>query len=176
MSSQTETPAAVAPEPVTALAGVGPALAEKLERLSVTTVQDLLFLLPIRYEDRTRLVEIGTLRPGVRTSLVGEVELSEVVIRRRRMLLVRVADGTGSLLLRFFYFSRAQAAGLLAFLRKEQVCLNRTLVGFLVAVSGGVLENLTVAFLANGGHSFQRFAHDGVAALEAIQMRYICLL
>ena len=112
MSSQTETPAAVAPEPVTALAGVGPALAEKLERLSVATVQDLLFLLPIRYEDRTRLVEIGTLRPGVRTSIEGEVELSEVVIRRRRMLLVRVADGTGSLLLRFFYFSRAQAAGL----------------------------------------------------------------
>ena len=112
MSSKTETPAAVAPEPVTALAGVGPALAEKLERLSVATVQDLLFLLPIRYEDRTRLVEIGTLRPGVRTSIEGEVELSEIVIRRRRMLLVRVADGTGSLLLRFFYFSRAQAAGL----------------------------------------------------------------
>ena len=46
--------------PVTALSGVGPALAEKLERLSITTVQDLLFLLPLRYEDRTRIAEIGS--------------------------------------------------------------------------------------------------------------------
>ena len=102
----------VAPEPVTALSGVGPALAEKLARLSVRTVQDLLFLLPLRYEDRTRLVEIGALRPGMRVTVEGEIELSEVVFRKRRMLLCQLADGTGFILLRFFYFSRAQAAGL----------------------------------------------------------------
>lgn len=104
--------AEVAPEPVTALSGVGPALAEKLARLSVYSIRDLLFLLPLRYEDRTRLVEIGALRPGMRVTVEGEVELSEVVIRRRRMLLCQLADGTGSVLLRFFYFSRNQAAGL----------------------------------------------------------------
>ena len=112
MSAPGASPAAVAPEPVTELAGVGPALAAKLERLSVATVQDLLFLLPIRYEDRTRLAEIGTLRPGARTTVEGTVELAETVIRRRRMLLVKLADGTGTLLLRFFHFSRAQAEGL----------------------------------------------------------------
>ncbi|MGD8977624.1 MAG: DEAD/DEAH box helicase, partial [Gammaproteobacteria bacterium] len=105
-------PAEVAPEPVTALSGVGPALAEKLARLSVRTVQDLLFLLPLRYEDRTRLVDMGALRPGMRVTIEGEIELSEVVFRKRRMLLCQLADGTGSILLRFFYFSRAQAAGL----------------------------------------------------------------
>jgi hypothetical protein len=39
--------------------GVGPALAEKLEKLGVTQVQDLLFVLPSRYEDRTQILEIG---------------------------------------------------------------------------------------------------------------------
>jgi len=104
--------AEVAPEPVTRLSGVGPALAEKLARLSVNTVQDLLFLLPIRYEDRTRLAELGTLRPGMQVAVEGLIELSEVVYRRRRMLLCHLADGTGALRLRFFHFSRNQAQGL----------------------------------------------------------------
>ena len=112
MSSTPASPAALAPEPVTDLPGVGPALADKLLRLSVATVQDLLFLLPIRYEDRTRLAEIGALRPEMRTTVEGRVELAEVVIRRRRMLLAKISDGTGTLLLRFFHFSRAQAEGL----------------------------------------------------------------
>ncbi len=104
--------AQVAPEPVTVLPGVGPALAGKLGRLSVRTVQDLLFLLPLRYEDRTRLVDIGALRPGMRITVEGEIELSEVVYRKRRMLLCQLADGTGFVLLRFFHFSRNQAEGL----------------------------------------------------------------
>jgi ATP-dependent DNA helicase RecG len=111
-SSDHPAQAQVAPEPVTALSGVGPALADKLARLSVSTVQDLLFLLPLRYEDRTRLVDIGALRPGMRVTVEGEIELSEVVFRKRRMLLCQLADGTGFVLLRFFHFSRAQAEGL----------------------------------------------------------------
>ena len=111
-SDQSALAAQVAPEPVTVLSGVGPALAEKLARLSVRTVQDLLFLLPLRYEDRTRLVDIGALRPGMRITVEGEIELSEVVYRKRRMLLCQLADGTGFVLLRFFHFSRSQAEGL----------------------------------------------------------------
>ena len=79
-------------------------MADKLARLGVRSVEDLLFLLPIRYEDRTRLVEIGALRPGMRITIEGEVELTEIVFRRRRMMLCRIADGTGALLLRFFHF------------------------------------------------------------------------
>ncbi len=96
--------------PVTGLRGVGPALAQRLARLGVATVGDLVFLLPLRYEDRTRIVPIGELRPGMRVGCAGEVELAETVYRRRRQLLARVADGTGRLTLRFFHFSRAQAA------------------------------------------------------------------
>jgi ATP-dependent DNA helicase RecG len=73
---------------------------------------EILFLLPMRYEDRTRIVPLGALRPGISVVVEGEVMLAEVVFRRRRTLLVRLSDGTGVLTLRFFYFSRAQQEGL----------------------------------------------------------------
>jgi ATP-dependent DNA helicase RecG len=98
--------------PVATLRGVGPALAEKLAKLGVTQVQDLLFVLPMRYEDRTQVSPIGALRHGVRSVVEGEIQLTEVAYRRRRQLLCRISDGSGSLTLRFFYFSGAQQAAL----------------------------------------------------------------
>ncbi|MEO6080805.1 MAG: ATP-dependent DNA helicase RecG [Steroidobacteraceae bacterium] len=73
---------------------------------------DPLFLLPTRYEDRTRVTPIGALLHGMRAVVEGEVQLVDVVYRRRRAMLVRVSDGSGFLNLRFFYFSRAQQDGL----------------------------------------------------------------
>ena len=96
--------------PLTVLRGVGPALAATLARLHLYRVEDLLFLLPLRYEDRTRLSRIGSLHPGMRCLLSGEVLLAETVYRGRRSLLVRIADGSGQITLRFFYFSRKQQA------------------------------------------------------------------
>ena len=95
---------------LTSLKGVGPALARKLEKLGLFRVEDLLFLLPLRYEDRTQLVKIGTLVAGSRCLVTGEVLLSETVYRGRRNLLVRISDGSGQLTLRFFHFSRQQQA------------------------------------------------------------------
>jgi len=96
--------------PLTVLTGVGPALDKKLARLDLRRVEDLLFLLPNRYEDRTSLIKIGSLRPGLRCLVSGEVLLAEVVYRGRRNLLVRISDGTGQLTLRFFHFSKQQQA------------------------------------------------------------------
>ena len=96
--------------PLTVLSGVGPALAKKLERLDLHRVEVLLFLLPLRYEDRTQLIRIGALQAGQRCLVSGEVLLAETVYRGRRNLLVRVSDGTGQLTLRFFHFSRQQVA------------------------------------------------------------------
>jgi ATP-dependent DNA helicase RecG len=93
---------------VTSLKGVGPALANRLAKLGIANVADLLFWLPTRYEDRTRMLPIGSLRPGMRAAVEGTIELAEVVFRGRRSLLVRLADGTGFLTLRFFHFSAAQ--------------------------------------------------------------------
>ncbi|HET9862736.1 MAG TPA: ATP-dependent DNA helicase RecG, partial [Steroidobacteraceae bacterium] len=108
----TPLPHATEQRPVASLRGVGPALADRLARLGVTQVQDLLFVLPSRYEDRTHVSAIGELRPGTRAVVEGEIQLTEVAYRRRRQLLCRITDGTGSLTLRFFYFSGAQQAGL----------------------------------------------------------------
>ena len=79
--------------PLTVLRGVGPALAKTLTRLDLQRVEDLLFLLPLRYEDRTTLHRIGALRPGMRCLTAGEVLLAETVYRGRRSLLVRIGDG-----------------------------------------------------------------------------------
>src|SRR5688572_30904790 len=88
--------------------GVGNMLAEKLQRLGVTQVQDLLFVLPLRYEDRTRVVPLGQVVPGSRVAVEGEVQLTDVVYRKRRQMLCKISDGSGFLTLRFFYFSSAQ--------------------------------------------------------------------
>ena len=97
-------------EALTVLKGVGPALAQKLEKLGLQRVEDLLFLLPLRYEDRTQLVKIGALAAGTRCLVSGEVLLAETAYRGRRNLLVRISDGSGQLTLRFFHFSRQQQA------------------------------------------------------------------
>ena len=97
---------------VTSLKGVGPRVAEKLTRLGLYTLQDVLFHLPLRYQDRTRVVPIGSLRPGAQAVIEGEVDLTEISFGRRRTLLCRISDGTGSITLRFFHFSKAQQAGL----------------------------------------------------------------
>jgi ATP-dependent DNA helicase RecG len=94
--------------PLTILSGVGPALAKTLERLDLFKVEDLLFLLPLRYEDRTTLNRIGSIRPGMRCLVSGEVLLAETVYRGRRNMLVRISDGSGQMTLRFFHFSRQQ--------------------------------------------------------------------
>jgi ATP-dependent DNA helicase RecG len=99
-------------KPVTVLRGVGDSLAERLRALGVETTQDLLFLLPLRYEDRTRVVPLGELRPGQRAAVEGEVLLTEVAFRGRRQMLCRIGDGSGFLTLRFFYFTAQQQNGL----------------------------------------------------------------
>ncbi len=95
-------------KPVTVLRGVGDSLAQRLRALGVETTQDLLFLLPLRYEDRTRVVPLGELRAGQRAAVVGEVLLTEVVFRGRRQMLCKIGDGSGFLTLRFFYFTAQQ--------------------------------------------------------------------
>lgn len=90
------------------LKGVGPKVAEKLQCLDIHNQIDLLFHLPLRYQDRSRIYPIGSLRAGVECQISGEVQLSEIKYGRKRMLLCRLADGTGFITLCFFHFSNAQ--------------------------------------------------------------------
>ncbi|PIE40820.1 MAG: ATP-dependent DNA helicase RecG [Gammaproteobacteria bacterium] len=94
--------------PVSQLKGVGASTAQKLHRLGLKNLQDLLFHLPSRYQDRTRITPIGATRAFNEALIQGTVEISEVVFRKRRSLVCRVADGSGAIQLRFFHFSAAQ--------------------------------------------------------------------
>ncbi|MBF68960.1 MAG: ATP-dependent DNA helicase RecG [Gammaproteobacteria bacterium] len=104
----------LANEPVTRLSGVGPALGSKLERIGLSTLQDLLFHLPLRYEDRTRISPIGAVRLGENVVLEGDVISTDVAFGRRRSLQVVIKDDTGLMALRFFHFSKAQQNNLSA--------------------------------------------------------------
>ena len=95
--------------PLTRLPGIGPRLAERLGRLGLRRVEDLPFHLPLRYEDRTRVRRVGELEPGLGALVEGTVTASEVVSGRRRRLVCRLSDGTGSLELVFFHFYANQA-------------------------------------------------------------------
>ena len=72
--------------PVTRLKGVGPRVAEKLQKLGIEYIEDLLFHLPFRYEDRTNIIPIGSLRPGESVVIQGQVELSEIKFARKPTL------------------------------------------------------------------------------------------
>ena len=94
------------------LRGVGPLLSAKLQKLGLYTVQDLLFHLPLRYIDRTKITAIGGVQPLTEVVIEGEVRGSDVVFGRRRSLVCRVQDHSGLMTLRFFHFNQAQQQGL----------------------------------------------------------------
>jgi ATP-dependent DNA helicase RecG len=91
--------------PLSTFKGVGPSLAEKLEKIGLMSVQDILFHLPLRYEDKTRVMTVRDLLPGTSTNIIGEVTDSQITHGKRRMLVVTLHDGTGSIQLCFFSFS-----------------------------------------------------------------------
>jgi ATP-dependent DNA helicase RecG len=102
----------LAQTPITDLKGVGAKAAEKLAKLAIISVQDLLFHLPHRYEDRTRIYPISDLQPHLHTSIQGEVMSCDIQFGRKRMLIVRLSDGSGTVTLRFFHFSASQKSQL----------------------------------------------------------------
>ncbi len=97
---------------VVQLKGVGDKVAERLSKLDITAIQDLLFHLPLRYQDRTRLLPMGSLRAQQEGLVEGTIRLSQIKMGRRRSLLCHIDDGTGSIVLRFFHFSNSQLSQL----------------------------------------------------------------
>ena len=92
------------------LNGVGPAVAEKLKRLEIYTIQDVLFHLPLRYEDRTKITAMGSLQLGQQALVEGIIDFCEIKYGGRggRSLLCYLSDNTGAIVLRFFHFNKAQ--------------------------------------------------------------------
>ena len=97
---------------VLSLKGVGPQLRAKLERLGILTVVDLLFHLPLRYQDRTRLVPIGQLRPGVEALDNGKIEIRGDRLGRSRSVVNVHGDDTGGMKVSQYHFNASQRRGL----------------------------------------------------------------
>lgn len=94
--------------PLNTLKGVGPKLQERLAKLGLESLQDVLLHLPLRYEDRSRIYPIAALQTGTAATVIAEVIKAEVLYGKRRMLRVRVKDASAVLNLVFFQFSAAQ--------------------------------------------------------------------
>ena len=97
---------------VGALPGVGKSSAEKLQRLGIETIGDLILHLPFRYQDRTRSVPLDELQQGQECLVTGCVVASNLAYGRRRSLTVRIEDDAAALTLRWFHFSSGQRQAL----------------------------------------------------------------
>ncbi len=93
---------------VALLTGIGAQTANRLEKLGIRIIQDLIFHLPHRYEDRTRVYPIGSLAAGMTVLISGKVELTDILPRGRKSLVCRISDGTGFITLKFFHFTANQ--------------------------------------------------------------------
>lgn len=94
--------------PVETLKGVGAKVAEKLSQLSIFNLEDLLFHLPYKYQDRSKVVPIGSLLHGQTAQIFGVVEGADIVFGKRRSLVCKISDSTGIMDIRLFYFSMSQ--------------------------------------------------------------------
>ncbi|MGB0494709.1 MAG: ATP-dependent DNA helicase RecG [Kangiellaceae bacterium] len=103
---------------VETLKGVGAKVAEKLNNLGIKSIEDLLFHLPTRYQDRSRIHPIASLLHGQTAQVFAEIECADIAFGKKRSLVCKVSDGTGTLDIRLFFFSMAQKK---AFVRGEYV-------------------------------------------------------
>ena len=94
--------------PLTVLKGVGIKASERLAKLGLNSVADLLFHLPLHYQDRTRLYPISELKDGMQASVQGTVLSCNVQMGKRRILKCKISDGSGSVTLNFFHFNASQ--------------------------------------------------------------------
>ncbi len=101
---------------VETLKGVGGKTLERLRKLDLKTLQDLLLHLPLRYEDRTRLFTIHTLEVGKSSIIRGRIEHVSEVTKGKKMLVCHLNDGTGTITLKFFHYTSAQ----LSFLKNTE--------------------------------------------------------
>lgn len=92
--------------PIASLKGIGPEILKKLEKIQLFSVQDLLFHLPLRYEDRTQLTPLACLKVGHIALIQGRIEYVEAVsVGGRRILVVKLHDGTGFFNVRLFHYN-----------------------------------------------------------------------
>lgn len=134
--------------PLADLSGVGKATVERLSRLGIFNVQDLLLHFPMRYEDRTKITPLKDLAVGEYCSIEAQVVKAEVKFARRPMLLVTLSDNSGQMIMRFFNFN--------AGMHKSFIEGSRVRAFGEIKLGRGVMEmNHPEYQILNSGQSFQ---------------------
>lgn len=95
-------------QPCTSLKNVGTKTAELLKKCGISTLQDLLFHLPLRYQDKTRITPIDKLTAGEHAVVQGNIIDVTLTRSRKPSLICYLDDSTGVITLRFFNFSSTQ--------------------------------------------------------------------
>ena len=93
---------------ISQLKGVGPKTAEKLHAAGIVNANDLLFQLPIRYQDRTRIQPIATITPDTEGYIEATIISTKIQPGKKPVLICHVHDLSGHLSLKFFYFNHQQ--------------------------------------------------------------------
>ena len=113
-ASARSTPAGGLDTPLQFLKGVGPRKAADLAKAGLHTIEDLLYRLPFRYEDRSRMQPIASLRPGLRAAVYGQVKSANMATTRRRgFTLFHAVIGDASGAIRCTWFNQAYLADVL---------------------------------------------------------------
>ncbi len=90
------------------LKGVGPQIAERLTKLQIKTLQDILFHLPSKYVDRTRIHPLATVRVNDIVVIEASIEKVTVIPKPKRNLVIKLRDGNGSAEVKLFHFNPQQ--------------------------------------------------------------------
>ena len=116
-------------QPVQFIQGVGPRIAALLARKNLSIVEDLLYFIPRRYEDRRTVSRIAETVPGIRQTIVGRIAQADSrFYGRRRIFEVQVDDGSGILKAKWFKGREAFLRG--AFKLEARVILTGEVTGF----------------------------------------------
>ncbi|MEE9356045.1 MAG: ATP-dependent DNA helicase RecG [Methylococcaceae bacterium] len=116
-------------QPVEILPGIGPKAVKQLNKIGLFSIQDLLLHLPFRYQDRTQIKSMQTLKPGETVLVGGKVQSMEILNQRRNSLLCQLSDGSGYIALRFFHFTARQQQTLQA--AHQVVCFGEVREGYM---------------------------------------------
>ena len=106
------TPHSLPLTPHASLSFATPAVRDRLARLGIFQLSDLVLHLPLRYEDETRIVSIHDALSGDTVQIEGTVVKTEVKFRPGRQLVSEVDDGSSRLMMRFFNFYPSQQKAL----------------------------------------------------------------
>ncbi len=93
---------------LTELKGIGAKTAEKLSLLNIKSINDLLFYLPLRYQDKTKITPIDELTYSQTAQVEGQIQRTYLTRTRKPMLVCEIDDGTDLLDLKFFNFFHSQ--------------------------------------------------------------------